>query len=288
MRYSVVIPAFNAAGTITRAIESVRAQTHAPAEIIVVDDGSTDMTAAVVAGLPDVTLIRQANAGPGTARNRGVQASRTDWLAFLDADDTWLPHKMERQSLLAADDRVGMIHCRGPESRHPAPPLVTFDDLWKVNCVALSAAVVRRATFDSLGGFHDRAVLPLAEDYNLWLRLAAAGWRIVTWPETQIRYTPVQNSLTSNEARLAEAEILNARLLGEQLALERPVIAAKIHQIRIAYAQNLFWRRDLKHSRRLLAAAIHHRPSLPLLIRYLLTFAPRSLLDWRRNHGHRK
>lgn len=98
IRISVVIPAFNNERWIGRALDSVRAQTCPPAEILVVDDGSTDQTAAVAAGYGDaVRLIRQANAGASAARNTGIAAASGNWIAFLDADDEWLKEKLERQ-----------------------------------------------------------------------------------------------------------------------------------------------------------------------------------------------
>ncbi len=97
-RYSVVIPAFNAATTLGDAIESVLGQTIPPAAVVVVDDGSTDGTADVARqfGAP-VTVICQPNAGPGAATTRGFQSTDTPLVASLDADDLWLPHKAERQ-----------------------------------------------------------------------------------------------------------------------------------------------------------------------------------------------
>lgn len=96
--YSVIIPAFNAERFIAEAIGSVRRQSAAPREIIVVDDGSTDGTAAVVLGLgTGIRLIRQANAGCGAATTAGMRAATTAFIAGLDADDLWLDHKMERQ-----------------------------------------------------------------------------------------------------------------------------------------------------------------------------------------------
>lgn len=96
---SAVIPAYNAAGCVGRAIRSVLAQTRPVIEILVIDDGSCDDTSSVAERFgPPVRVIRQANAGPSAARNRGAWAARGEWLAFLDADDTWLPPKLERQA----------------------------------------------------------------------------------------------------------------------------------------------------------------------------------------------
>jgi glycosyltransferase involved in cell wall biosynthesis len=92
--YSVVIPAYNAAATIAAGIASLQQQTVLPREIIVVDDGSTDDTAAVAASLgPGVRVVRQPNRGPGAAMTHGLELVATPLVGFLDADDVWLPHK---------------------------------------------------------------------------------------------------------------------------------------------------------------------------------------------------
>src|SRR5215831_9228869 len=95
---SVVIPAYNAEGCVGRAIESALSQTHRPIEVLVVDDGSLDGTSEVVASYPaPVRLLRKANGGPASARNLAAREARGDWLALLDADDSWLPEKLERE-----------------------------------------------------------------------------------------------------------------------------------------------------------------------------------------------
>src|SRR5436190_1570422 len=95
---SVIVPAFNAGRTISAALASVFAQTYRDFEVIVVDDGSTDDTAARIAEWGDrVLYVRQPNGGPARARNTGIGRSRGRLVAFLDADDVWLPEKLERQ-----------------------------------------------------------------------------------------------------------------------------------------------------------------------------------------------
>lgn len=104
-RFSVVIPAFNAAATLARAIESVRAQTWPAHEIIVVDDGSSDATASVAESFGHaVTLIRQPNSGVAAARNAGARAATGDWLAFLDADDWYYPDRLRLHAEWIAED----------------------------------------------------------------------------------------------------------------------------------------------------------------------------------------
>ncbi len=99
LAYSVVIPAYNAAGTIREAIDSVLGQTVPSREIVVVDDGSTDETAAIISSMPaPITLIRQDNAGPGAATTAGLARITTPFVGTLDADDLWLPSKIARQA----------------------------------------------------------------------------------------------------------------------------------------------------------------------------------------------
>jgi glycosyltransferase involved in cell wall biosynthesis len=105
LAYSVVIPAYNASGTIREAIDSVLRQTMRPQEIVVVDDGSTDETAAVVASMAErITVVRQDNAGPGAATTAGLRRVSTPFVATLDADDLWLPGKIARQAARFAED----------------------------------------------------------------------------------------------------------------------------------------------------------------------------------------
>jgi glycosyltransferase involved in cell wall biosynthesis len=109
---SVVIPTYNSAAFVVSAVESVLRQEHEPAEIIVIDDGSTDDTAQALAPYrQSIRYITQPNSGPAAARNRGVGAARSDWIAFLDADDVWLPGKLRRQvECMTSNPRAGLIH----------------------------------------------------------------------------------------------------------------------------------------------------------------------------------
>ena len=99
MTITVVIPAYNSEKYIARAIDSVLTQTHKPDEIIVVDDGSTDNTSEIARKYePSVKLIQQQNTGASVARNTGIEAATSEWIAFLDADDEWLPEKLKLQT----------------------------------------------------------------------------------------------------------------------------------------------------------------------------------------------
>src|SRR5579863_7730993 len=108
---SVVIPAYKAAHTIGRALDSLLAQTRPADEILIIDDGSPDDIAGAVAPYGDrVTLLRKPNSGAASARNAGLDRVRGEWVAFLDADDYWEPHKLERQlDVLRWHPEVGVI-----------------------------------------------------------------------------------------------------------------------------------------------------------------------------------
>lgn len=106
-RVTVVIPCYNAARYLGAAIESALHQSHVPAEVLVIDDGSTDQSAVVAGSFgPPVRVILQSNRGESVARNRGIEEAQGDWIAFLDADDLWLPDKLARQLAVAGPDVV--------------------------------------------------------------------------------------------------------------------------------------------------------------------------------------
>lgn len=181
---SVVIPTYNRADTITRAISSVLAQDYAPLEIIVVDDGSTDATAWIVEQLGDerVRLVRQANGGVAAARNRGIAEARGAFVAFLDSDDEWLPGKLAAQVALfrAGSPHLGFVYsgyesiaADGTRTRHEAAHRGwIYRDLLAGNVVTGcgSTTVFRREALALVGGFDTD--LPANEDYDLVLRVA--------------------------------------------------------------------------------------------------------------------
>ncbi|WP_141453394.1 glycosyltransferase family A protein [Pseudoxanthomonas sp. z9] len=281
--YAVVIPAYNAAATIAVALDSVFAQTVPPCQVIVVDDGSADgeRLAEVLAGYGGkVRLLRQANAGPAAARNAGARACEGEWIAFLDADDSWLPHKLERQLELGRDPRAGLLHGR---ARAPALPReMGFDALWECNRICTSMTVVRRQAFEALGGFDESPELVGAEDYHLWLRIAHAGWRVLACGELIGRYTPAAGSITSRIERCARAELHNAVTLGRTLGVPQARVDAKVRAIRTDFGQHLLHARNIRSARRMLSQALASRVSLRGLGLWSATFVPTPLLDLRR------
>lgn len=283
--YAVVIPAYRAAATLSHALDSVVAQTLPPRQIVVIDDGSPDGAelARIVAGYGGaVTLLRQDNAGPASARNTGVRATSTPWVAFLDADDSWLTHKMQAQMPLANDPRTGLLHGGARKDRASLPKEMDFAQLWRRNRICTSMTVVRREVFDAMGGFFEARELIGAEDYSLWLRIAHAGWRVRACPGLVGHYTPVEGSLTSRIERCADAEIRNAEGLGAQLSLPASLVRWKVRSIRTDFARHLIHARRLQPARALVMQALLERPTLERLRLMSISCLPVSLLDMRR------
>lgn len=283
--YAVVIPAYNAAATLGRALDSVFSQTLLPAEVVVVDDGSPDRAdiEAVVAGYGRrVRLLQRENAGPAVARNDGARASSSSWIAFLDADDAWLPEKMQRQLELGADPRAGLLHGRARREREPLPASLDFDTLWRRNRICTSMVVVRRTAFEQAGGFDEDPALMGAEDYNLWLRIARAGWSVLARPELLGHYTPAAGSITSRIERCASAELHNALKLGEAFGLDPRLVREKTLSIRTDFGRHLLYARQARAARRMLTPPLCRRPNLERLELWSATFVPTRVLDWRR------
>ncbi len=190
-RFSIVIPAYDRAGQIGRAIASCLAQGCADFEIVVVDDGSRDGTADAVAAVGDARIrcIRQANAGASAARNTGARAARGAYLAFLDSDDEFLPAKLDRLAAAIDADTDGadrtvwysqLVFDRGDGSRMVKPPRAIApgesvgDYLFAdEGLMQTSTLVVPRALFAQVGGFDTG--LRCLEDLDLCLRLEEAG-----------------------------------------------------------------------------------------------------------------
>jgi glycosyltransferase involved in cell wall biosynthesis len=183
---SVVIPVYNNVDTVVQAVRSALEQVPAPAEVLVVDDGSTDGSRAAVAAAfgadPRIKVIGQPNGGPSRARNRGIEAASSPLIAFLDADDLWLPDKLRLQiEILRADATVGLVASdwmREPPGRwdgaaDDGPPRTTrfsYRDCLVLNRFQTSTVLMRTELARALGGF-DPSV-DGAEDWDFWVRAA--------------------------------------------------------------------------------------------------------------------
>ncbi|MFQ5801288.1 MAG: glycosyltransferase family 2 protein [Candidatus Methylomirabilales bacterium] len=180
-RVSVVIPTYNRGDTLPETLQSVFAQTYRDYEVIVVDDGSTDDTPAVMDPFRDrVHYIYQPNAGQARARNHGVRSARGEFIALLDSDDAWEPELLETEvGVLDRLPEVVLVSARSTTAgkaseEFPRTQDVFWGDLFlklfQGNFINTSAVVVRRTCLEAAGGFNER--YRCYEDYDLWLRIA--------------------------------------------------------------------------------------------------------------------
>ena len=183
---TAILPVFNRSGSVIRAIESVFEQRISDLELIIVDDGSTDGTAAVLERYRNRALIlAQPNRGAYAARNLALRHARGEFIAFIDSDDAWLPSRLERQVPLMRAG-VGLVYgdteiIRRPASDAPRSGLTGFRTISPVrgrvlehfiwgNFVATSAALVRRSALEEIGGFAETS--RLSSDFLAWFRIA--------------------------------------------------------------------------------------------------------------------
>lgn len=181
---SVVITCYNYGSYLDTSLSSVLQQSVADFEIIIIDDGSSDNTAEIVKPYlqdPRIRYIFQENAGQPKAKNRGILESRGDFVAFLDADDVWMPRKLEKQLALFSDTQVGVVYSRrlwinpdGDETQGNERTLHRgriLNQMFVDNFICFSSSVVRRTLLLEVGAFDEN--LPMGIDYDLWIRLAA-------------------------------------------------------------------------------------------------------------------
>jgi glycosyltransferase involved in cell wall biosynthesis len=280
---SAIIPTYNRAALLVEAVESALAQRRPPDEILVVDDGSRDDTAARMAAYGErVRYVRQANAGPSAARNHGFRLARGEYLALLDSDDLWTPDRLERQLevlqrhpdtdvvfgrevLFGAGqpDRDWNLH--DPEVRRvlaqtagPLDPVLPL--LIRENVVPTSTALFRRALLDRAGGIDES--LRQAEDWDLWLRFALAGARFAHVPSPLCRRRMHDSNLIHDkEARMkATLAVLERHrpAFGEHAGLAE----LRISQVAYDLGSSMLYRRRFGEAARLLALARSgaHRP----------------------------
>lgn len=186
---SVLMVAYDAERFIGEALASVHAQTVVPAQIVVVDDGSTDATAEIVAADPSVTLLRTANFGAAPARNAGLELCDQPVIALLDADDLWLPTKLERQLAVLERGDVDAVFCQVDEfvdSGFKVEGSGVRQPKLGVDAVIPSAAMVRRPVFERIGTFSG-AEISVGDWIEWWSRARAAGVHEVVVPEVLLR-----------------------------------------------------------------------------------------------------
>ncbi len=198
MDISVVIPAYNRSSFLPRALDSVLEQSYPPREIIVVDDGSTDATGDVLSRYGKrITIIRQNNRGVSAARNRGIEQAEGEWIALLDSDDAWMPNKLRNQKDFHQKNpdldifQSSEIWIRNGrrvnlKKKHRKIGGWIFKEALPLCIVSPSAVIFKKSLWRKTGGFDPD--LPVAEDYDFWLRVLKSSPIGLDEEESVIKY----------------------------------------------------------------------------------------------------
>lgn len=244
---SVLIPTYNRAHLIPKALDSVLQQDFRPLEVLVVDDGSTDDTPRLASSWPPlVRYIQKANGGVSSARNLGIREAKGDWIAFLDSDDWWEPGKLRAQvQALAAQPDARFCYTGGwnvwSDGRRVQYGLATPDRLWPAfwyaNQVNGSSILAHRQTLLDAGLFDES--MRTCEDWDFWVRLNRRV-PFVAVPEPYVHTLQQPNSLSMDTARLlADSQIIANKLLNtlppgpERMYRQRTMRAVQLYHAAI-------------------------------------------------------
>jgi glycosyltransferase involved in cell wall biosynthesis len=300
MLLSVIIPAYNIEKFILPAVRSALSQEFGSMEVIVVDDGSTDSTAETVSSISDdrLRLIRQANRGLAGARNTGIRNSRGKYIAFLDGDDVWFPHKIQKQvELMESEADLGFTYTYSAyinERGEPSGQLwitsvsaPSYPDLIKRNHVMASSVVVRKDCFSQAGLFNEN--LRACEDQELWVRiLYKTKYKGRLVPEVLTGYRVRTDSLTMNFTH----QLHNAEKLLEIFAEYIPELTLGLKQRSLAEAYRIASRKALSEGQlqvadQLMRQSLRLCPSIVVkdpraLVTFMLATFPKMLpKSWR-------
>ena len=273
---SIIIPAYNVAGYIGEALDSVLAQSLGDFEAIIVDDGSPDRAAleSVLASYSDTRLryLQKANGGLASARNAGIAAARGEWVAFLDGDDAWLPNYLSSQLALLAPEPAaaaafpdGFIFGDTPLNGrrlsaiggHQLGP-VTLTEVLAGRSNLNYCCTVKRAVIERIGGFDES--LKRTEDHDFYLRLLLAGERVLSNPEPLFRYRRRGDSLSADGVEMARSALGVLEKLDSQFA-RRPGLSQLAEERRKGLRATIEFAlgREAFHERRWRAAREHWR-----------------------------
>jgi glycosyltransferase involved in cell wall biosynthesis len=271
---SVIIPAYNVAPWIGETLESVLAQDLPSLEIIVVDDGSTDDTAGVVAKFGQyVRYVRQDNAGQGAARNRGIRLAQGDYIAFVDGDDVWLPNKLRLQwdalqsgfnwvysDAEAFDDKTGQVMYAFSQLGRLYGGDV-LEPLLLNNFIASPTPLVKRTVLEEVGCFNLRN---RGEDFDLWLRIAARyPIALVNRPlaRYRVRGSSDHHSGSPMEVHMSFQRVIELAVGREPQRLE-PLRKRALANLHVRTGRVLAWNGDCTEARQMFARAIRLAPNM--------------------------
>jgi glycosyltransferase involved in cell wall biosynthesis len=243
---SVVIPTFNRLIYLERAIKSVLNQTVDVNEIIIVDDGSNDGTSEFInSNYPDLKYIFQPNRGVSAARNMGIAAAKSNWIAFLDSDDEWVNNKLKEQvTQLELNPEINFCHSNeiwirnGSEikqkNNHKKFGGLIFDKCLDKCLISPSSVICRKSLLNNLKGFDED--LLICEDYDLWLRLTSQNPVLFIEKPLIIKYGGHQDQLSTNNGGIERYHIKSLeKLIKQDFPHEQKILIKNmlINKIRI-------------------------------------------------------
>jgi glycosyltransferase involved in cell wall biosynthesis len=294
---SVIIPSYNAARYLPQAIESVLAQSYRPFEILVIDDGSTDDTVSVLEKYrSSIRYFRQPNGGPARARNRGIAEARGRYIAFLDADDIWLPNKLSQQvQCLERNAEAALVHSDiyylDDETQLQSLREVgrasyvgnCYRLLLEHNRIIFSTVLVRRESLAQVGGFDEQIRHASTEDYDLVLRLGRR-FPFAYIPEPLTVYRIHNANATKHFQRMLAGHltVLEKTLRDDPSVLQMlgsRQIRQRLYDLRFSLGYDAFEREDLSAARRYFLRAVLTRQRMPRAgLFFLASCVPAPLL----------
>ena len=309
---SAVIPVYNSADYVGDALESVFAQSYRPLEVIVVDDGSTDDTAAAVKKFPQVIYVNQENGGPSRARNAGIKLARGEFIAFLDADDLWPQGKLHEQfelfrrhpnaGLVFGDMRIFSAQGQTQPSMFERYDLTenyfgnretvvdAVDKLMHRNFIPTGTVMARKSALAAAGLFAENR--RLAEDWDLWLRMAIRFHIAYAAKVWELKRAHQENVSRDIEAMtVAALDVLekftsdNAELLDKRNALARLHLRNGYRNLGYYYLQQIALAKARRALWRSLSFGVHGRALLYFACTFLGAGLVKSVLRARGSHA---
>ncbi len=295
---SVIIPTYNVCKFIDKTLDSVLTQTYSDFEVIVVDDGSTDQTVSIIKQYcgkhPEkIRLILKENSGPGSARNVGIRAAAGEYIAFIDADDLWLPQKLEKQIAYfkTQSSEVGLVYTDArkfdddgiwvlPEKyRRKRSEGWIYKELLKRNMIPNQSVIARKKCFDDVGLFDES--LELIEDHDMWLRIAMK-YKIVFLDEvlslyreqSQGRSKKVETTIKRSNG-VIEKHLKMAEGNSELEDLLKNILSHRLYSLGYFYLRG----GHMKDARKIFKRSYSIRFQLKTYFMKIATFVPFYILD---------
>ncbi|HBC47709.1 MAG TPA: hypothetical protein DEO84_02180 [candidate division Zixibacteria bacterium] len=292
---SVIIPTYNSAVYIEEALKSIFEQTYQDFEIIIVDDGSTDNTRQILRKYGErIQYIFQANGGPSSARNNGIRKARGKYIAFLDADDRWLPTKLQKQlSIFERNNTIGMVTtgaCSFDEkgvfgySTNKRATLMQGNiarNIFLHSNIGTPTVLVKKEVFDKIGLFEEN--IRQSEDDNMWIRIAA-NYDVELIDEALIQVRNHPSRMTLNRTELLESVQASIDLLktkyGEKVRRSiESAVPIKLAHLQFAVGYGFYENGFYKEARKAFAKGAYYRFwywKNPVYL--LITFIPKSVI----------